>query len=135
MHGRCSILQEKNRFEISLFDKYLEKPDSLCLCGTNINKRYYSRSIQIHLFRKLHKILTHFFKHGVFFGKLRTSIRRFLFYVVGFRCPELNIKGSNIQPHYDTNCSIDIPACPFRYNSQDVYKCMFYLNACYKNKP
>lgn len=59
MHGRCSILQEKNRFEISLFDKYLEKPDSLCLCGTNIYKRYYSRSIQIHLFRKLHKILTH----------------------------------------------------------------------------
>lgn len=59
MHGRCSILQEKNRFEISLFDKYLEKPDSLCLCGTNIYKRYYSRSIQMNLFRKLHKILTH----------------------------------------------------------------------------
>lgn len=48
-------------------------------------------------------------------------------YINGFRCPEFNIKGSNIQPHYDTNCSKDIPACPFRYNSQDVYK----YRSCY----
>lgn len=48
-------------------------------------------------------------------------------YIIGYYCPEFNIKGSSIQPHYDTNCSINIPACPFRYNSQDVYK----YQSCY----
>lgn len=72
--------------------------------------------------------LAKFYQYGVFFKKkTRETIRRFMFYIAGYYCPEFNIKGSSIQPHYDTNCSINIPACPFRYNSQDVYKCMFYL--------
>lgn len=123
-------LARKKCSKISLFDKYLEKPYSVRLCGTNIYNRYYSLCIQnIYLesctkFKLTRQVLLVwcFLKK-----KTRETIRRFMFYIAGYYCPEFNIKGSSIQPHYDTNCSINIPACPFRYNSQDVYKCMFYL--------
>lgn len=40
----------------------------------------------------------------------------------GFRCAEFNLRGNNIQPLYETNCSHDIPPCPFRYSSLVAYK-------------
>lgn len=40
----------------------------------------------------------------------------------GFKCAEFNLRGNSIQPLYDTNCSQDIPPCPFRYSSSVAYK-------------
>lgn len=40
----------------------------------------------------------------------------------GYRCPEFNEKGSQIQENWITKCDKADPPCPFKWNSKDVFK-------------
>ncbi|XP_056014897.1 uncharacterized protein LOC125675140 isoform X1 [Ostrea edulis] len=49
-------------------------------------------------------------------------------FIIGYQCAEFNIRGSSIQPHWETDCSSFTPPCPFRYKSNKA----FQYQECYE---